>query len=99
MESTKLDLLREVLSLRNYAIQTNNTYLKAVEQYYNFSGLQKPTQDSLYKFALHLKEKNLSFSYIKNSVIAVKLYSDIIFIQKLNSDFLKGYRKESCRIF
>lgn len=94
MASDKIGLLREVLSLRNYAPQTIKTYLKAVEQYNNFSDIQKPTQNNLYKFALHLKEKNLSFSHIKNSVMAVKLYSEIIFNQKLNSDFLKGYRKE-----
>lgn len=94
METIKTELLREVLSLRNYAPQTIKTYLKAVEQYINFSALQKPTQNSLYKFAVYLKDKKLSFSYIKNSVMAVKLYAEIIFDVKLNSDFLKGYRKE-----
>lgn len=94
MSADKIDLLREVLSLRNYAPQTIKTYLKAIEQFINFSDLQKPTQNSLYKFALHLKEKNLSFSHIKNSVMAVRLYSEIIFNVKLNSEFLRGYRKE-----
>lgn len=94
MEDSKINLFREVLSLRNYAPQTIKTYLKAVDQFNRFSGLQKPTQDSLYKFAVLLKEKNLSFSHIKNSVMAVKLYSEIIFKQNLNSDFLRGYRKE-----
>ena len=94
MRSRKTDLLREVLSLRNYASRTINTYIKAVEHYNNFSGLQKPTQDSLYKYAVQLKSKNLSFSYINNSIMAVKLYSQIIFNQQLNSDFLHGYRTE-----
>ncbi|KAF0153056.1 MAG: Integrase [Ignavibacteria bacterium] len=94
MDSNKIDLLREVLSLRNYSSQTIKIYLKAVIQHTNFSGLLKPTQDSLYKFALHLKEKKLSFSHIKNSVMAVRLYSEVIFKQNLTSDFLRGYRKE-----
>jgi site-specific recombinase XerD len=94
MEDSKIHLFREVLSIRNYAPQTIKTYLKAVDQYNRFSSLQKPTQDSLYKFALELKGKNLSFSHIKNSVMAVKLYSEIIFKQNLISDFLRGYRKE-----
>ncbi len=94
MNTNKIELLREVLSLRNYAPQTIKTYLKAVAQYNDVSGLQKPSQNSLYKFAIHLKDKNLSFSHIKNSVMAVKLYSEIIFNQKLNSSFLFEYRKE-----
>lgn len=94
MEDSKINLFREVLSLRNYSPSTIKTYLKAVDQYNKFVNLQKPAQDSLYKFAVQLKEKNLSFSHIKNSVMAVKLYSEIIFNQKLNSDFLHGYRKE-----
>jgi len=94
MNTNDSELLREILSLRNYAPNTIKTYLKAVEQYNAFSNLQKPTQQSLYKFAIHLKEKNLSFSHIKNSVMAVKLYSEIVFGIKLNSDFLRGYRKE-----
>lgn len=94
MNSEKCKVLREVLHLRNYAPQTINTYIKAVEQFNNFSGLQKPTQDSLYKFAVKLKNKQLSFSHIKNSIMAVKLYSQIIFNQQLNSDFLRGYRTE-----
>lgn len=94
MNPDKNTLLREVLTLRNYAPQTINTYAKAVEQYNNLSKLEKPTQESLYKFAVHLKNKNLSFSHIKNSIMAVKLYSEIIFNEKLNSEFLRGYRKE-----
>ncbi|BDQ03591.1 MAG: integrase [Ignavibacterium sp.] len=94
MKTNKIALLREVLSLRNYSPQTIKTYLKAVETYNSFSGLQNPSQQSLYKFALHLKEKNLSFSHIKNSIMAVKLYSEIVFGVKLNSNFLRGYRKE-----
>lgn len=87
-------MLREVLSLRNYAPQTIKIYLKAVIQYNSFSGLLIPTQDSLSNFAVHLKEKKLSFSHIKNSVMAVKLYSEVIFKQNLASDFLRDYRKE-----
>lgn len=37
----KIDVLREVLSLRNYAQQTIKTYLKAIEQFINFSDLQR----------------------------------------------------------
>jgi hypothetical protein len=59
MDINNIDLLREVLSLRNYAPQTIKTYLKAVDHHNKFSGLQKPTQGSLYKFAVQLKEKNL----------------------------------------
>jgi len=94
MQINKTNLFREVLSLRNYATNTIAVYVKAVEQYCNYSHLTKPDQDSLYKFALFLKNKNNSYSHIKNSIMAVKLYSEIIVNQKMNSDFLHGYRKE-----
>lgn len=47
METNKINLLREVLSLRNYAPKTIKTYIKAAEQFSKLSGLQKPDQDSL----------------------------------------------------
>ncbi len=46
MNTDKIELLWEVLSLRNYAPQTIKTYLKAVVQYNDFSGLQKPSKNS-----------------------------------------------------
>ncbi len=94
MNSAKVTLLREVLTLRNYSAQTIKTYINSVEQYNKFSGQQEPTQESVYKFAVHLRSKDLSFSHIKNSIMAVKLYSEVIFNQKLNCDFLRGYRRE-----
>lgn len=94
MDLQKINLFREVLLLRNYSDNTIKAYIKAVNNYLTFSGFQKPSQESLYRFAVNLKEKKLSFSHIKNSVMAVKLFSEIIFGEKLQSDFLKGYRKE-----
>lgn len=94
MQADKIKLFREVLFLRNYAPQTIKTYLKAVNSFFQFANLTKPTQDSLYKYALGLKEKELSFSHIKNSVMAVRLYSDLVLGLKLHSNFLSKYRKE-----
>jgi len=94
MNDEKTKLFREVLFLRNYANQTINTYIKAVNNFYIFSYNEKPSQNDLYNFALSLKAKNLSLSYIKNSVMAVKLYSEIIFGDKLHGNFLSSYRSE-----
>ncbi|QKK00612.1 MAG: tyrosine-type recombinase/integrase [Ignavibacteriota bacterium] len=93
MKVDEISVLREVLTLRNYAPQTITTYIKAVEQFCNYSESTIPGQDSLYKYAVYLNSKNISFSHIKNSIMAVKLYSEIVFNKKLNSEFLKGYRK------
>jgi len=99
MENNKINLFREVLSLRNYSPQTIKTYLKAVNNFFQFSGLTKPTQDSLYKFTLSLNEKKLSFSHIKNSVMAVRLYSDLVWGLRLHSNFLSKYRKKAAGCF
>ena len=62
MNLNKTNLLLEVLSLRNYSVKTIDTYIKGANSYIQFSGLQKPKQESLYKFSLYLKDKNIIFS-------------------------------------
>lgn len=62
MNLNKTNLLRKVLSLRNYSVKTIETFIKAVNGYIQFSGLEKPIQESLYKFSLYLKDKNIIFS-------------------------------------
>ena len=94
MENNKINLLREVLTIRNYAPKTIATYLTAINNFYSFSNQTSPSQKLLFDYALFLKNKNFSFSHIKNSVMAVKLYSELVFGIKLNSNFLSGYRKE-----
>jgi site-specific recombinase XerD len=94
MKNEELKLFREVFSLRNYSPHTITIYIKAVNNFFHFTSLNKPTQEALFKFALSIKEKNLSFSHIKNSVIAVKLFSELVYGIKLNSNFLSNYRKE-----
>lgn len=94
MGNEEINLFREVLFLRNYSSQTINIYMKAVNKFLQFTNQTKPSQDALYKFALSIKEKNLSFSHIKNSVMAVRLFSELVYGVKLNSIFLSNYRKE-----
>lgn len=94
MKTKETQLFREVLSLRNYAPQTIKTYLKAVNSFLQFANYKKPTQAELYKYALSLNEKKMSFSHIKNSVMAVRLFSDLVLGLKLHCDFLSNYRKE-----
>jgi len=94
MEDSKIHLFREVLSLRNYSPKTIDAYLKAINNFNKYSNFQKPIQDSLCKYAIRLKEKDLSFSHIKNSVMAVRLFSELVYGIKLHSNFLSNYRKE-----
>jgi site-specific recombinase XerD len=94
MENNKINLLREVLTVRNYASRTIDTYIKSINTFFSFSNQTSPTQKLLFDYALFLKNKNLSFSHIKNSVMAVKLFSELVLGIKLNSNFLSHYRKE-----
>lgn len=45
MKTEKTLLFREALSLRNYALQTIKTYLKAVNGFLQFANFKKPNQD------------------------------------------------------
>jgi len=94
MKNNKINLLREVLTVRNYAPRTIDTYIKAINTFFSFSNQTSPSQKLLFDYALFLKNKNLSFSHIKNCVMAVKLYSELMLGIKLNSNFLSHYRKE-----
>lgn len=94
MENSKIKLLREVLTVRNYAPGTIDTYINAVSNFLSYSDQKEPSQKLLFDYALFLKNRNLSFSHIKNSVMAVKLFSELMLGIKLNSNFLSHYRKE-----
>ncbi len=94
MNDKNMLLFREVLSLRNYANQTINTYLKGVSNFFSFSNSKNLSQDELYNYAVYLSNKKLSYSHIKNSVMAVKLFSELILGKKLHSNFLSKYRRE-----
>jgi hypothetical protein len=78
METKETQLFREVLSLRNYAPQTIKTYLKAVNSFLQFADFKKPNQNELYKYALSLNEKKMSFSHIKNSVCRTIAKPDVV---------------------
>ncbi|MBI1939251.1 MAG: tyrosine-type recombinase/integrase [Ignavibacteriales bacterium] len=94
MENNKINLLREILSVRNYAPKTIAIYLTAINNFFSFSNQVSPSQKLLFEYALFLKNKNLSFSHIKNSIMAVKLFSELVLGIKLHSNFLSHYRKE-----
>ena len=94
MDADKIKLFREVLTVRNYAPKTIETYIKAINNFSIFSNQSNASQKLLFEYALFLNSKNLSFSHIKNSVMSVKLFSDLILRIKLHSNFLSHYRKE-----
>lgn len=67
MENNKINLLREILTVRNYTPKTIAIYLTAINNFFSFSDQVNPSQKLLFEYTLFLKNKN--------SITAVKLFS------------------------
>ncbi|MBS3999329.1 MAG: tyrosine-type recombinase/integrase [Desulfobulbaceae bacterium] len=96
MNDEQLLLFRKILNIRNYSESTisnyNNNLIQFKKWNYRESHLDK---DMLFKYVEHLRAFDKSYSYIKNSIMALMLYSELVLGKKLKNDYLRGIKRKS----
>jgi len=79
MSDDEFLLFRKILNIRNYSESTINNYSNAIIQFKKWNGnLFQINKDSLFKYVEYLKLKNKSSSFIRNSIMSLKLFSEIV---------------------
>lgn len=96
MNDEQLLLFRKILNIRNYSESTILSYNNALIQFkkWNYSG-GNLDKDLLFKYVEYLSAYDKSYSYIKNSIMALKLYSELVLGRILKNDYLKRIKRKS----
>lgn len=96
MNDEQLLLFRKILNIRNYSESTILSYNNALIQFkkWNYSGVHLD-KDLLFKYVEYLSAYDKSYSYIKNSIMALKLYSELVLGRILKNDYLKRIKRKS----
>lgn len=96
MNDEQLLLFRKILNIRNYSESTIGNYNNALIQFrkWNYRELYLD-KDLLFKYVEYLKTFDKSYSYIKNSIMALRLFSELVLGKKLKNDYLRGIKRKS----
>lgn len=94
MNSESLDLLRNILVIRRYSESTINNYLNSISKFFVWNKQNRDlNKDLLFDYVRFLTLKDFSYSSIRNSIMALKLYSELILGKQLKNDFLRGIKR------
>jgi len=94
MSSDKLNLFKENLLSYNYSANTIKNYISALNRFDKWNQLDdKVSEDLLICYFEHLKFLEKSYSSIKISIMALKLYFEFINGYSLKYDFLHTIRR------
>ena len=96
MNEEQLLLFRKILNIRNYSESTVDNYSNALIQFnkWHKSGIELD-KNILFNYVEYMKAFDKSYSYIKNSIMALRLFSELVLGKKLNNDYLKGIKRKS----
>jgi len=94
MNEENLLLFQDSLKMRNYSESTIKSYKSSINKFFQWNADNlKLTKDLLYNYFNHLTNCQNSYSHIKNSIISLKLYADMILGMSFNIDFLKNLKR------
>jgi integrase/recombinase XerD len=94
MNDEQLLLFRKILNIRNYSESTVKHYNNALIQFKKWNYNLKPLDKKLlFNYIEYLSSSDKSYSYIRNSIMAFKLFSELVLGQNLRNDFLKGIKR------
>jgi site-specific recombinase XerD len=94
MNDEQFLLFPKILKISNYSESTINNYSNSIVQFkkWNVNHYQI-NKDSLFKYVEYLKIKDKSYSFHRNSIMALKFFSGIVLGKNLLNDFLVGLNK------
>lgn len=96
MNDEKLLLFRKILNIRNYSESTINNYCNALIQFEKWNKQDIIlNKDILFEYIEYSKENDKSYSYIKNSLMALMLFSELVLGKKIKNDYLRKMRRAS----
>lgn len=89
-------LFRKILKIRNYSESSIRSYINALIQFQRWNSLDNNlSKDILFDYVEFLTEQSRSYSYIKNSIMALKLYSELIMGVSIKNDYLRSIKRAS----
>ncbi len=96
MNDEQLLLFRKILYIRKYSESTIKNYNNALLQFskWNYKN-EALNNDILFRYVEHLTHLNKSYSYIKNSIMSLMLFSELVLGKKLKNDYLRKIKRSS----
>lgn len=96
MNDDQLLLFRKILNIRKYSDSTIKNYNNALLQFSKWNHLNEElNKDLLFRYVEHLTHLNKSYSYIKNSIMSLMLFSELVLGIKLKNDYLRKIKRSS----
>ncbi len=93
MTEELLTRFRNILKIRNYSESTLKNYSNSLIQFSKWNRENHVLDKQLlFDYVEYLRDADRSYSYIKNGIMALKLYSELILEKPLRNDFLKGVK-------
>ncbi len=94
MNDEQLLLFRKVLKIRNYSEATIKNYNNSLLLFLKWNSNElKLDKDILFDYVEYLTDCQKSYSFIKNSIMALKLFSELVLGRQLKNDFLRKIRR------
>jgi len=96
MTEENLILFRKILKIRNYSESTLDSYTNSLIQFSKWNIQNRViSKDLLFEYVEFLRDRNRSYSYIKNGIMALRLFSELITGKTLNNNFLRNMKRSS----
>ena len=94
MSDEELHLFRKVLKIRNYSESTIISYSNSLIQFKKWNKDNSIlNKELLFEYVEFLTDAKRSYSYIKNGIIALRLYSELILGKTLKNNFLRNIKR------
>jgi site-specific recombinase XerD len=96
MQEDHITLFLELLNIRNYSESTVKSYYNFLVQFHTWNQSRSELNENLlFNYVEYLKSLDKSYSFIKNSIISLTLFSELVLKQKLKRDCFKKIKRQS----